>query len=310
MKSILVSNETTTEQVQPTLSLVVASHYPVSLTKQCIDAIFQNAGRVTEIIVVRDQSKGGHEALKSAYPKVIWVDAPSRCTIPQLRLIGWQRSRGEYIAFIEDDCIVAESWLEAILGRHRNGVAVVGGPLIADDYHSPVDWAMFLCEYGRFAGATAKKVKSLPGNNTSYKRTLLDEHLARFTRDSGIYDVFLNGSLMQSGTDLHFDAGMAIKNINRWSFRDLTIGALHHGRCFAAMRLHNAGILTRLMYAGLTLLLPPLLMFKLFIAVCKTRYLLQFILCIPQACLFYLYWASGECLGSLVGAGDSAGYWL
>jgi glycosyltransferase involved in cell wall biosynthesis len=306
--NILASDDMVTVPLQPTLSVVIASHYPISMTRRCIDAILQRAQGV-EIIVARDQSKDGYDSLKSSYPEVTWIDAPTRCPVPELRFIGWQASSGEYIAFIEDDCIVSEDWLETALKHHRRGIAVVGGSLVADDYDNLVDWAMFLCEYARFTRAVAQKVKSLPGNNTSYKRSVLSGQQDSFSCEKGIYDVFLNGRLTQVGVDLFFDADMAVKNINRWSLRNLTLGALHHGRCYAYMRLQKAGMPKRLLYAALTPLLPPLLMLKLLIAVSEGQYLSKYMCCLPQTCLFYVLWASGEFLGSVAGPADSARYW-
>jgi hypothetical protein len=308
VKSILANEGMDIPTGQSTLSVVVASHYPDALTRRCIDGLLQQAKREADIIVVRDQTMAGYDALKSSYPGMIWIGTDAR-TVPELRLIGCQASTAEYVAFIEDDCIVSEDWFETLLRHHRSGISVVGGSLVADDYDSPVDWAMFLCEYGRFTGAVAKKVISLSGNNASYKRSLLLDHLDSFSQDKGIYDVFLNGSLTRLGIDLYFDTEMSVKNINRWSMRNLTIGALHHGRCYADMRLQKASLVWRLGYAVLTPLLPVLLMLRLFSAVCKGRYLLQYILCIPQVCLFYTSWAAGEYLGSVFGPGDSASYW-
>lgn len=309
VKSILANEGMVMPAGQSTLSVVVASHYPDALTRRCIDGMLVHAKEETEIIVVRDQTMAGYDALRSSYPGLIWVSTHTQCTVPELRLFGCRASTGEYVAFIEDDCIVSEDWFETLLRHHRSGISVVGGSLVADDYHCAVDWAMFLCEYGRFTGAMAKKVKSLPGNNTSYKRSLLLDHFDLFSHDKGIYDVFLNGSLTRLGVDLYFDGQMSVKNINRWSMRNLITGALHHGRCYAGMRLQKVGMVKRVLYAALTPLLPPLLLLKLFIAVLEGQYLMQYILCIPQTSLFYISWAAGECLGSLAGPGDSARFW-
>ncbi len=310
VKSTLARDEMIVGPVQTKFSMVVASHYPIPLTRRCIEAILNSKTNISEIIVVRAQSMIGCDVLKSYYPVVTFIDAPLQCPVPKLRLIGYQASSADYVAFIEDDCIINPNWIESVLRHHSAGLEVVGGSLQADNYENPIDWAMFLCEYGRFSENVERKVKLLPGNNTSYKRSLLDSHADAFSTNRGIYEVFLNENLIQLGTNLYFDGvNMPAKIINRWSLRELTTSALHHGRYYAHMRLKKWGLAQRLLFASLALLLPPLLVLRLFAAICRGPYLLKFLICLPQVFLFYMYWSAGEWLGSIVGPGDSSRYW-
>jgi hypothetical protein len=80
----------------------------------------------------------------------------------------------------------------------------------------------------------------------------------------------------------------------------------HYSRSFAGMRLQSAPLSRRLIYAGATPLLPPLLLWRMATTIQrKGRRKKEFILAVPVIGVFLLSWAWGEAIGALCGPGDS-----
>ncbi len=108
------------------LSVIVASHRPQMIC-ETLDALQKQDVEKTcyETIVVCDYNPG---AFKSRYKKVIWFFLDDK-SISAKRNLGVSASRGEIIAFTDDDCTPCEDWISEgldYLERHKNCSAVEG----------------------------------------------------------------------------------------------------------------------------------------------------------------------------------------
>lgn len=293
---------------QPRLSVIVVCLNKIEVLQRCLAALAgQRSGVSMEILAVGRWNDGQDvAALRAHYPDIHWLAAPGAHTVPLMRTWGIRHSRGEIIALLEDDCVVAEGWCAEVIAAHQSDLVAIGGPVEPGNYQEYRDWGVYFCEYVRFMAPLSGVVPALPGNNVSYKRHILPN----LQEQEGFYDVFFHWQLQQSGKSLFADSNLVVHNINHWPVFQLTAVPFHHGKAFAGMRAARFGAARRCLYFGLALGLPLLKTGRVAAEILgRKRYLRQFFLSAPWIFLFMICWSWGECCGYLAGAGDSADRW-
>lgn len=295
------------------LTIVVVSFSRPDILARSLHAIVAQHERSRhEIVVIRRRSDELVPALRARYPDVRWVDADPVDDVPRMRERAIRLAEGRVIALLEDDCLIGEAWCRGVAAAHGNGHAVIGGAIEPDRYTSAVDWAVFFCEYARFAAPFCGEVTALPGNNVSYARPALLEWLAG-AGDRGFYDVFAHAAWRARGIRLVADERLTVQNVNRWTAATLTRVPFHHGRNFAAQRVAGRSarrLAARLGLAALTPLLPAVKTARVVREVVRRgRWRRELLRAFPGIVLFNTSWACGECLGYLCGAGSSRGQW-
>jgi glycosyltransferase involved in cell wall biosynthesis len=291
----------------PQLSVVVASVNTNALLRQSLAALVaQAAPERIEVVVVRDaqRSDSGDRAMARAqFPCVRWVDAAPGSTVPQLRDRGFMESRGDIVAFIEDDCVVRPGWCEAAIAALHGLAIAVGGAVEPGAYRRAIDWAVYFCEYGQFMlPVSSAATASLPGNNVVYQRHALG-------RD-GFCDVFVPSTVRRADAATAVTDTLVVENVNSWSMRHVTSVPYHHGRAYAGKRFGPRGPMTRVAIGVGALSLPAVKSFRIVVATLSRKRLVgKLIQALPFVLLFTTSWSLGETMGCLFGAGDSPSRW-
>lgn len=292
----------------PKLSVVIVCLNNLIVLDRCLAALTAQARSCDmEILAVgRWDGEQSVRDLRLRYPAVVWLSVPDTYTVPLMRTQGITHSQGEVIALLEDDCVVNDGWCQAVMRAHQRAYDAIGGPIEPGNYQRRLDWAIYFCEYARFMSPFSGRVSALPGNNVSYKRGLLSQ----VREDEGFYEVFFHWQLQQAGKTLWAEPGLAVSNVNHWSWRHVSAVPCHHGRAFAGMRALNFAQGRRCLYAGLSLALPLVKTIRVAREViARKRYIQQFFFALPWILLFMLNWSLGEFRGYLLGAGNSAEQW-
>jgi glycosyltransferase involved in cell wall biosynthesis len=103
----------------PFVSVVVRTRNRKDDLEKCINSILGSTYGNYEVIVVNDDSEDGTTAFLSAnyslHEKVRFLTVKGKKSTAHLYNIGVEHSKGEIIAFVDDDCIVERSWLGAIV---------------------------------------------------------------------------------------------------------------------------------------------------------------------------------------------------
>jgi hypothetical protein len=291
------------------LSLVVVSFNELGLLERCLASIVPDLDDA-EVIVVRAEGKENPEALRRRYCRFTWLEAPQRCTVPQMRRLGIEKSAGDLVALIEDDCLVQPSWNRLLRRAHEQDFQAIGGSVVPAEFNSYLDWGVFFCEYARFLPPFAGVVTALPGNNVSYKRAILKALQAKGAFDAGFYETFVNCTLMQSGLQLHADPQLSVTNINHRRLLNATSVPYHHGRGFAGMRFAKHSSWLRAPYLAITVLLPALQTLRVCHQVLSRQpYRARLLGALPAILLFWISWSIGEFMGYLLGPGVSLEQW-
>jgi GT2 family glycosyltransferase len=117
---------------KPFISVVIPTCNRQETLITCVESIRANNYEQYEIIVV-DQSDTNetHAKIMEMFnlPEVVYVRSYTKCSSDS-RNRGWEKARGEIVAFTDDDAQVGKSWLEAYasaFGQVNARVGVVGG---------------------------------------------------------------------------------------------------------------------------------------------------------------------------------------
>jgi glycosyltransferase involved in cell wall biosynthesis len=112
----------------PFVSVVVCTYNRSLQLEECINTLrkLNYPKSRYEIIIVDDGSKEQKDWIKS--PDVKLVLHPQNLGIPKARNTGYKSSRGEIVAFIDDDCLADRQWLKELIKPYTNpNVIGVGG---------------------------------------------------------------------------------------------------------------------------------------------------------------------------------------
>ncbi|MHC5543217.1 glycosyltransferase family 2 protein, partial [Singulisphaera rosea] len=149
---------------QPALSVVIAASDSASAVARTLASLSRNGNtdRV-EIIVV-----AGCDLPLPACPTrgVRWIEAPAKTGVPGLRGLGVEAARAPVVAFTEDSCTFAVGWCDSWIRAFEDPrLHAATGPVEPAMGNSPVEWAVFFCEYAPFLGGQGEHPRRLAGNN-------------------------------------------------------------------------------------------------------------------------------------------------
>ena len=232
---------------------------------------------------------------------------PPGTTVPRLRAAGLREARAPIVALTEDFCVPCPEWASRMLAVHAlPGVVAVGGPVRRTSGRAR-DWALTLCEYGRFlAEGRAGPVADFPGVNASYRLAGLEAALGEVPDE--IFEVETHARLRAAGATMLWEPRAVVDDVNDKAFLQAVSGFFHHGRLFGARRVCGRRW-ERVFRAFLAPLVPAIQGARLV----KAAWAAGVVLPLLRSALFtgtlLSSWAIGEGVGSLFGEGDSARRW-
>jgi hypothetical protein len=293
--------------------VVVVSFCTRDILERCLEALTTHAAAAdVELVVVRAVDAHGRatvEAARHLFAQAVFTHVPAGTSVPRMRALGIEASRGEIVALLEDDCVVQPGWLEAALALAASPHVALAGAVEPGEYVRRLDWAVYFCEYARFMlPVPTGGSPPLPGNNMVSRRAALMQPAVRI--DGGFQEVFAQSQWLQAGRTTGGSNQMVVKNVNRWPSRQLTAVPFHHGRAYAANRFADRPVAVRLPFALMTIVLPFVKVARL-LRETTSRRRLTGRLCQAMPCmlLFTASWSLGEAIGCLAGPGRSAGEW-
>lgn len=107
------------------LSIVIATHKRYELLQKCLKSItLQNSRNLAEVIVVGEYDKN----LEKEFTEVKFYSQANNGPSKN-RNIGWRKSVGSYVSFIDDDAYLTQNWLKNIMTfiKENKNVKVFGG---------------------------------------------------------------------------------------------------------------------------------------------------------------------------------------
>jgi hypothetical protein len=226
--------------------------------------------------------------------------------IPYLRAAGFERARGEIVAFIGEHYVADARWCDAILEAFDREVDGVGGPV--EMLCPPVltNWAGYLCEYSALMlPGERSPTEGIAGNNCAYRRTTLSSRNCETLRTN--WEFFVQQDLRARGAQLYFEPSMVVSLKRDFSLGRFLSIRFNFSRSFAAMRRARVGT-KAVLYTLLTPALVPLMFWRVAKPIFrKRRYIREFAIAAPLVALICLSAALGEAAGYVLGSGQSLG---
>ncbi|MGI0001659.1 MAG: glycosyltransferase family 2 protein [Nitrososphaeraceae archaeon] len=292
------------------LSVVIAASNNASLLEQCLASLRgQGEAADIEVIVVSNYNAGTQEMIEKQFPQVKHISLPEDTTVPELRAMGISYSRGEIMALAEDHCVFDENWCSEIKKAHELPYSVIGGSVENASCERSLDWAVYFYEYGKYMLPNqADVVDSLPGNNVSYKRCVLEEIDGSLRK--GFFETFIHWELRRQGYSLYLIPSAIVYHKKSYKAKETFIQCYHHGRSFAGLRVSDASLLKRIEFILGSLILPFLLPLRIVLrAIRKGRHIRELFLSLPYLLLLMVGWSFGEFCGYVGGEGRSSRKW-
>ncbi|MDX2046785.1 MAG: glycosyltransferase [Chitinophagaceae bacterium] len=159
----------------PLISVVVCSYNGASTIRDCMNGLQKLDYPDYEVIVVNDGSKDDTAKIVSEYPFRLITTA--NCGLSSARNTGMLESKGEIVAYIDDDAYPDPQWLRYLAYAYSStSHAGIGGPNIAPDD----DGAIATCVANSPGGPvhvllTDEIAEHIPGCNMSFRRDVLLE---------------------------------------------------------------------------------------------------------------------------------------
>lgn len=292
----------------PLVSVVIASVNGLPSLGECLDHLLrQEGGHPYEVIVVDRCGEALRQELKRRFPQpeIRVIAAPEGTTIPKLRAMGMTQAHGKTIAILEDHCNVNPRWFATIARLVAQGCEAMGGPVRNGAVVRLTDWAVFFVEYARFMPPIPTgEVDAIAGSSAVYDRAMLGRLGPELGQE--VWEHFLHGRMRELGVKFVNDPGLEVEHKKEFPFGYFMSQRYHYSRSFAGMRLAGAPLVKRIAYAGATVLLPPLLLWRMArILAAKGGQMGRFVTALPLLFAFMLSYAWGEAIGALGGPGQS-----
>jgi glycosyl transferase family 2 len=290
----------------PVMSVVIAAVNEAVLLRDCLKALDAQAPAGGVEIVVANRSGAEVAALHKDFPRVLFVDTPEM-TIPQMRAEGLKRTTAPIVAFLEDHTNVTPTWLASMRRGHETDAGAVGGS-VTNGCFGAVDWAAFFVEYNEHMTPMPQGwVRSLPGNNVSYKKSAITSCGDLFYR--GLWETFLHAALAGKGFRFRCESGAEVIHAKPFSFAHFAEQRWHLARSYAGMRVRDFPAWKKLAYAAASPLLLPLLTARVVKRVLGRSghgYGPALVKSMPLLLVFLSIWTAAEFVGYAWGEGDSS----
>lgn len=295
---------------RPELSVVIASVNGYPYLAQCLDSLSKQTGKDrAEVIVAAASGVDTAARVTADFPWARLVLCNGPRTIPALRAVGIRQARADIVVTTSDRYAFDEGWYERILEAHAgNPRPAIGGAVENGSRERLVDWAVYLCEYGKFMlPFPAGPALDLAGPNVSYKRAVLEEICGDLLDSHGAWEGALHARLRERGMELWIDPSIVVYHANAPGFWKALTQRYYFGRSFAAARVQAAPAHVRAFFVAICLLLPPLFLWRYArYCVTKRRFVRDLVKTSPLLVLFAAAWSIGEFFGYAFGDGRAS----
>lgn len=195
------------------VSIIIPTRNRAETLKMCLQHIARITYPSYEIIVVDSSSDKKTMEIMKEYPRIKYVPfLHNKDKMPQARNLGIKNAAGEFVAFIDDDCMVHPDWLDNVLPHFQDpSVGAVGGRVFNKRlYTEPVYNGKYVGEIlstgeviSNWMIDTLKPiaVKHLPGGNNVIRKNI-------FKKLGGFDGGYTGGNYLEE-TDMFVRIGQA-----------------------------------------------------------------------------------------------------
>jgi hypothetical protein len=217
------------------------------------------------------------------------------------RAVALSLARGRLIAMTEDYAVPAADWCRQVCIAHEQPYAVIGGS-IENAVDRPLNWAWYYCDFGRYGNPLRRGEAEYASDvNLAYKREALDA--IRDVWREAYHETTVHWTLRSRGEEVFLDPRMVVyQHRPEMTVLQALRERLEWGRIFAETRISTCSLWRRICYAAGTVILPALLLLRVFRHMLRQRRSIsQIAQTLPLATCLLTGWALGEFNGYLWG---------
>ena len=212
----------------PFVTIVIPTFNREHLLQQCLDAVFKldYPQDKYKVIVVDDGSDDETLGLMlrhkffCGHHQYVRLDRNQGAAMA--RNAGIHLAEGDFIAFLDDDCLVDMDWLRLTIEAFElfHPVAAVGGGILNAQDDS-VGWASYILEFSTwFPVGQARLICNMSTCNIVYRRCdIAGMSFGCLGKDAGYEDSIFNDQLRNRGKSLLFDPRIKVRHCraeDRW----------------------------------------------------------------------------------------------
>ncbi|HTZ09047.1 MAG TPA: polysaccharide deacetylase family protein [Acidimicrobiales bacterium] len=198
----------------PVLSAVVFGYRNQATILRAVRSLLeQESDDPFEVIVATSGGDRTAELVRGAYPEVKVIESPTRLLPGGVRNLGSGVATGEYVGFLEADCVARPGWISRRIALHRQGHEAVASALDAMAGDGRIARAaLYLVHPARLAGHPAGPADEYQAYGLSFTRELL-ERAGPFDETLRSYeDTAMAERLDHLGVRPWFDPGVCIEH--------------------------------------------------------------------------------------------------
>jgi glucosyl-dolichyl phosphate glucuronosyltransferase len=160
-------------KMQAKISVVIVTYNRPLEVKDAIQSLLSQTMQPFEIIVIDDASKSPlNMKMDSSKMKLIRFD--KEVGLSGARNFGIRISKGDYVAFIDDDAVATRNWIEEVQNGIKKGGEILGGPLRPIFRAKPPKWWNEM-DLGYFVGVGNSETKQIWGANMVFKKEVFQK---------------------------------------------------------------------------------------------------------------------------------------
>lgn len=272
-------------------------------------AAFTDGTRCPFEIVVADRLQDGVSAtIAERFPAVRLVPCPATMSLPEMRTVAFEASRGRLVAVTEDHCVPAPGWLDLAWRSFASAppdLVAIGGSVVNGVTDTGFDWATFLCEYSYFSPPVAEGATDvLPGMNVVYRRSALLS-VPRSALVEGFWETTVHPRLLAAGGRFLSLNALRMYHSKKFSAGLFLSQRFLYSRYYAGIRFPRHALAKRLGATAASGLLPPLLLWRMIGSTRAKGLGREFFRALPGLSAMVVVWAVGEGVGYLTGPSDA-----
>lgn len=223
------------------VSVVIPAYQGCRTIRACLNGLQQQRGlEEPEVIVVESSGDGTVEILEREFPWVIVLREPARCSAGAARNLGASVAKGQFILFIDQDCVPPPDWVQRLVDHlQQPEVDAVGGSIDIADLENVSGAATYFLEFLHHfprVGAQGLRHPFLLGCNLGVRREVMQT--VSFPDRTLAEDVLFSERLRQAGLGVLYDPWITVLHFNRQGWGEYRSYA--HKMGLAAADYHSA----------------------------------------------------------------------
>jgi len=155
------------------ISVVIVSYNRPLEVQGTVRSLLNQSVKPFEILVI-DDSSNPPLRIAASFPNLKLIRFDKERGLSNSRNFGINESKGEYVAFLDDDTVPSQHWLEAVQKGAVSGADVLGGPLRPLYKAKPPNWWTEK-DFGYYAGVGNIYGERIWGANMIFKKEVFSK---------------------------------------------------------------------------------------------------------------------------------------